>query len=99
MTFNSGATSGRFALKTATGYNPFSKWKKLSKVVEGAQCVLGNSFVAGTLVHTDQGLKPIEEVKVGEKVKSFKERTGQTSDEPVIELMQHDGTFQLVKVT
>jgi len=55
--------------------------------------------VAGTLVHTDHGSKPIEEVKVGEKVKSFKERTGQTSYEPVMELMQHDGTFQLVKVT
>jgi len=68
-------------------------------VVEGAQCVLGNSFVAGTLVHTDQGLKPIEEVKIGEEVKSFNERSGQTSFEPVLELMQHDGTFQLVKVT
>ncbi len=87
------------ALETATGCNLFSKWKKVNKVVEGAQCVLGNSFVAGTLVHTDQGLKPIEEVKVGEPVKSFNERTGPTSFEPVLELMQHDGTFQLVKVT
>jgi len=52
-----------------------------------------------TLIHTDHGLKPIEEVKVGEPVKSFNERTGQTSFEPVLELMQHDGTFQLVKVT
>jgi len=90
---------GSVALETATGCNPFSKWKKVSKVVEGAQCVLGNSFVAGTLVHTDQGVKPIEEVKVGEKVLSLNERTGQTSYEPVLELMQHDGTFQLVKVT
>jgi len=90
---------GSVALETATGCNPFSKWKKVSKVVEGAQCVLSNSFVAGTLVHTDQGMKPIEEVKVGEKVKSFNERTGQTSYEPVMELMQHDGTFQLIKVT
>jgi len=87
------------ALETATGCNPFAKWKKVSKVVEGAQCVLGNSFVAGTLVHTDRGLKPIEEVKVGEKIKSFNERTGQTSYEPVMELMQHDGTFQLLNVT
>ncbi len=90
---------GSVALETATGCNPFSKWKKVSKVVEGVQCVLGNSFVAGTLVHTDRGVKPIEEVKVGEKVLSFNERTGQTSFEPVLELMQHDGTVQLVKVT
>ncbi len=89
---------GSVALETATGCNPFSTWKKVSKVIEGAQCVLGNSFVAGTLVHTDQGLKPIEEVKVGEQVKSFNERTGQTSYAPVLELIQHDGTFQLVKV-
>ncbi|GEM_PF-1082216 len=90
---------GSVALETATGCNPFSKWKKVSKVIEGAQCVLGNSFVTGTLVHTDQGLKPIEEIKVGDQVKSFNERTSQTSYEPVLELMQHDGTFQLMKVT
>jgi RHS repeat-associated protein len=90
---------GSVAWETAMGCNPFSKWKKVSKVVDGAQCVLGNSFVAGTLVHTDQGLKPIEEVKVGETVKSFNERTGQTSYTLVLELIQHEGTFQLVKVT
>jgi hypothetical protein len=44
-------------------------------------------------------LKPIEEVKVGETVKSFNERTGQTSSTPVLELIQQEGTFQLVKVT
>jgi len=90
---------GSVALETATGCNPFAKWKKVSQVVEGGQCVLGNSFVAGTLVHTDRGVKSIEEVKVGEKVLSFNERTGQISYTPVLELIQHDGTFQLVKVT
>jgi RHS repeat-associated protein len=90
---------GGVLMEAATGCNPFTKWKKLSKVVEGAQCVLGNSLVAGMLVHTDQGLKPIEEIKLGEKVLSRNERSGQTSYEPVLELMQHEGTFQLVKVT
>jgi intein/homing endonuclease len=44
-------------------------------------------------------LKLIEEIKVGENVLSRNERTGQPSYEPVPELIQHDGTFQLVKVT
>ena len=30
--------------------------------------VVGDCFVAGTLVHTEKGLKPIEEIEVGEKV-------------------------------
>ncbi len=30
--------------------------------------VVGDCFVAGTLVHTDKGLKPIEEIEVGEEV-------------------------------
>ena len=30
--------------------------------------VVGDCFVAGTLVHTEKGLKPIENVEVGEEV-------------------------------
>ena len=31
--------------------------------------VVGECFVAGTLVHTEHGLRPIEEIEVGEQVK------------------------------
>ena len=34
-------------------------------------------FVAGTPIHTDKGLVPIEEIKVGDKVLSYDEKTGQ----------------------
>jgi DNA gyrase subunit A len=42
--------------------NTYNKpYKKSARVV-------GDCFVAGTLVHTDKGLKPIEEIEIGEEV-------------------------------
>lgn len=35
-------------------------------------------FVAGTLVHTKDGVKPIEEIKEGDEVLSYNEQSGQT---------------------
>lgn len=48
-------------------------------------------FVEGTPVHTDDGLKPIEEIKVGDLVASRDEQTGETTWKPVVELFRnHD---------
>ncbi len=47
-------------------------------------------FVAGTLVHTRDGLKAIEEIKVGDVVTSWNEVTKEVSYKPVTELFAHD---------
>lgn len=48
-------------------------------------------FVAGTLIHTDKGLVPIEKIKVGDKVLSYNEKTKQYEYKAVAE------TFTAIK--
>jgi len=62
-------------------------------------CSLPNSFSAGTLVHTEEGLKPIEKIKIGEKVLSMDENTGKTSYQLVTDLIQGEGQYRLVEIT
>ncbi|EMJ94238.1 polymorphic toxin-type HINT domain-containing protein [Leptospira alstonii] len=50
-------------------------------------------FVAGTLVWTQEGLKEIEEIEVGEKVLSWDEKTREMSYKPVIELFRRETTL------
>lgn len=48
-------------------------------------------FVAGTLVMTESGLRPIEDIEVGDQVLSRNEETGETAFKPVTELIRrHD---------
>jgi len=47
-------------------------------------------FVAGTLVHTSEGQKPIEQIKVGDSVLSYDERTGKTEYKPVLATFSHE---------
>jgi len=48
-------------------------------------------FVAGTLVDTDEGLRPIEEIEIGDLVLSRDEITGETAYKPVTNLIRrHD---------
>ena len=44
-------------------------------------------FVEGTLVDTEHGLRPIEEIAIGEKVWSRDEKTGETALKPVVDLI------------
>ncbi|WP_282611298.1 polymorphic toxin-type HINT domain-containing protein [Pelagibius sp. Alg239-R121] len=46
------------------------------------------SFKAGTLVHTKDGLKPIEAIRVGDLVASKDEKTGEVAWKPVLHLFQ-----------
>ncbi|MFW5433961.1 polymorphic toxin-type HINT domain-containing protein [Paenibacillus apiarius] len=47
-------------------------------------------FSAGTKVKTEQGLKPIEEIQVGDKVQTRNEETGELGYNPVEELFQRE---------
>ncbi|RKZ80858.1 MAG: hypothetical protein DRR19_23005, partial [Candidatus Parabeggiatoa sp. nov. 1] len=58
-----------------------------------------NSFTADTLVHTENGLKPISEIKVGDKVLSYDERTETTRYQPVMAVIQGEQRYQLISIT
>ncbi|HWO97418.1 MAG TPA: polymorphic toxin-type HINT domain-containing protein [Bacillus sp. (in: firmicutes)] len=54
-------------------------------------------FTAGTLILTDEGEKPIEEIKVGDRVLSKNEQTGETAYKEVTQLFQNEKytTYQI----
>ena len=54
-------------------------------------------FVAGTLVRTKDGFKPIEKVEVGDLVVARDEKTGDTALKPVIRLIRN-GEKNVVRV-
>ncbi|MFE7455797.1 polymorphic toxin-type HINT domain-containing protein [Streptomyces sp. NPDC057554] len=59
-----------------------------------------NSFVPGTLVVMADGTrKPIEDVKLGDKVLATDPKTGETTAQPVVATILGDGAKNLVKVT
>jgi RHS repeat-associated protein len=54
----------------------------------------GCCFVAGTLVETEAGLKPIEEIKIGDKVLARNVETGETALKAVTDLIRrHERTI------
>lgn len=59
-------------------------------------CTLGNSFTGDTLVQTARGLIPIRDVKIGDQVLSFDERTGEFVEQPVVHLIQREKTEEYV---
>jgi len=54
-------------------------------------------FVAGTLVASEDGLRPIEEIKIGERVWAADERTGEVALKEVLTTMSHDDV-ELVQI-
>ena len=54
-------------------------------------------FVAGTLVQTENGSKPIEEIEVGDRVWAWDEETGEVALKPVLETYINE-TDELVHV-
>jgi RHS repeat-associated protein len=57
-----------------------------------------NSFTAGTMVQTDQGEKPIEEVQVGDKVLAEDPETGEQDYFEVVALTNHP-TDEVLQIT
>ena len=65
--------------------------KAAANVAEAARKGPGCCFVAGTLVMTETGLRPIETIEVGDKVLARDETTGETALKPVTQLIRrHD---------
>lgn len=58
-----------------------------------------NSFVSGTLVHTVDGMKAIEDLVIGDKVLSFNEATGKGEFEVVTHLISSKEIKAIVEVT
>ena len=57
----------------------------ISSAIAFSQC-----FKEGTLVVTDEGLKPIEEIEVGDKVLAYDEETGEQAYKKVVKLFQNE---------
>ncbi|RKZ78238.1 MAG: hypothetical protein DRR16_28050, partial [Candidatus Parabeggiatoa sp. nov. 3] len=75
------------------------KLGKPRKAAPPQGCPTLNSFPAGTLVHTEKGIKPIEDIQIGEKVLSMDENTGKTSYQIVTDLIQEKRQYRLVEIT
>ncbi|MBL8473156.1 MAG: Hint domain-containing protein [Rhodocyclaceae bacterium] len=52
--------------------------------------MVGGCFIAGTLVHTDKGLVPIEQIKVGDMVLSQPEGGGEIAYKRVVNTFTHE---------
>jgi RHS repeat-associated protein len=58
-----------------------------------------SSFIAGTLVHTERGLVPIEDIGIGDLVLSYDEKTRQNQYNEVINLIQGEHKYDIVTLT
>ena len=66
----------------ATGFGDEAKGAK--RLLGGGKCC----FVAGTLVATEDGLRPIEEIKLGDRVLARHPETGETAYKAVTDLIR-----------
>ncbi len=71
---------------------------KLSRKFRRA-CGSGNSFDGETLVATEDGLKAISQIKIGDKVWAYNEETGENTLQEVVHLIAGEGNKELVDIT
>ncbi len=73
--------------------------KKVSKLYKDAGCTGSrNSFIAGTLINTENGLKPIEGIAIGDLVWAFNVETEEKTLQPVVHLIEGEGEKALVDI-
>jgi len=107
--FNPDMTAGDFAANAANGFvlgraiammgrSGFKLLRMLSGKFRRA-CDAGNSFTANTMVFTEDGLRPISDIKIGDKVWAYGETSGENRLQAVIHLIQGDGEKNLVDIT
>ncbi|WP_283138392.1 polymorphic toxin-type HINT domain-containing protein [Rhizohabitans arisaemae] len=103
-----GELAGSIATQVNKAKDAFTGWMAAKKSVQAAGNALNaakrkgcfSSFVPGTLVLMADGTrKPIEQVKVGDKVIATDPRTGKTAAKPVTILIGSQGEKQLVTLT
>ncbi|WP_407695882.1 RHS repeat-associated core domain-containing protein [Shewanella sedimentimangrovi] len=70
----------------------------LGKALKFLPCLV-NSFTADTLVYTETGLRPISDIKVGDRVWSYTEWNGQEQFEVVEEVISNTKEYLLVTLT
>ncbi|AJQ96673.1 choice-of-anchor A family protein [Gynuella sunshinyii] len=58
-----------------------------------------NSFNGDTLVATELGLKPIQDIRIGDKVWAYDEATGEKSLQTVVHLITGEGDKEIVNIT
>jgi RHS repeat-associated protein len=62
-------------------------------------CGRRNSFAGDTLVHTEEGLKPIKDIKVGDKVLAWAEWKDEYAYKPVTWVITGEQEYELIKIT
>ncbi|HMN31013.1 MAG TPA: polymorphic toxin-type HINT domain-containing protein, partial [Caldilineaceae bacterium] len=82
----------------ATGVTALLRTDVERLAAPGAGC-LGNSFTGDTLVTTDKGLVPIDQIEVGDRVLSYDEAAGDNSLQPVTALINGEHPATLITVT
>lgn len=109
ITFGSLANSfmlGTFVPFPTPGANQFRRFASGMNVAGKARSIASKirprggdmCFVAGTQIKTENGFKNIEDIKVGDKVWSKNDKTGETGFKPVLNLFRTKPT-QLVHLT
>jgi len=78
------SVTGALVLLNFAGKHAPQLWRLFSK--KARKC--SNSFTAGTLVHTQEGLRAIEEINIGDKVWSFNEKNKENQWNEVVHLIQ-----------
>ena len=58
-----------------------------------------NSFPGDTLVHTKDGLKPIKDIQVGDKVLAWAEWKDEYAYKPVTHVFSGEKEYELVRIT
>lgn len=92
-----GATFGAMVLVNQIGKQAPKLLKLFSRKFR-KQCKGPNSFDGEVLVSTELGLKPIKDIKIGDLVWAYNEKTGETILEEVTNLIQRQGNYDLVNV-
>jgi RHS repeat-associated protein len=88
----SGVFSGGSTLSIASGSNRFAS--PAVRALSPSRC-----FVAGTLIHTENGLVPIEKIKAGDKVLSYNEDGRQVEYQTVVRtFVNHSSNLFEVRV-
>ncbi len=82
-----------------TSMLPGASGAKFMKMASSRIRRVCNSFDGETLVSTENGLKPISEIEIGEKVWAYNEESGETELQDVVHLIQREGEKEIVDIT